>query len=160
MGEAVAECQGPLERGTAEVEVTVFRAEVLTAVGSLLDGERRGDGLVEDVDGLHLDLHVAGGHLRVLAFAFEDFAGHLDHEFTSEFGCGGDEFRSRIGLHHELGDAIAVAEVDEGHTSEFAGFLNPSREGHFLTFVGDAEFAAGVRSVHIFCSLQSISQRY
>ena len=149
MGHFVPKGQGALERSPAEVQVTVFHAEVLAAVGFFLDGEGRGDALVQDIDGRYFDLDVAGGHLGVLGLAFHHFAGGLDHEFAAQgrgrFHQGG----GRIGLYHQLGDAVAVAKVDEGHAAQFTGFLDPTGERYLLPFVFQAELSACVRSVHI-----------
>ena len=61
----------------------------------------------------------------------------------STLGGGG------IGLHYQLGDAVTVAKVYEGHSAQFTGFLNPSGQGYFLAFVLNAELPAGVCSVHM-----------
>ena len=46
------------------------------------------------------------------------------------------------------GDAIAVAQVDECHTTHFAAALHPSGQGYFLANIFDAKFAACVGSIH------------
>ena len=51
MGNLVPESQRPLERTAPEVQVTVLHTEVLTAVTLFLNGEGRGDALVEDIYG-------------------------------------------------------------------------------------------------------------
>ena len=131
-----------------EVQIAVFHPQVVTAVGLVLNGEGRSHGLVQNVDGRHLDLDVAGGNLIVLGRALDDFADGLDHEFTAEGGRGLHQVGGSIGLDDELRDAIAVPEVDERHAAQFAGFLDPSGERHLLPFVADAEFSASVCTVH------------
>ena len=150
VGHAVPERERPAERTAAEVQVAVFHPDVVAAVGFVLDGEGRGDGLVQDGDGGHLDLDVAGGHLAVLGLALDDLADRLDHEFTAEGGGGVHQVGGRVGLHDQLGDAVTVPEVDEGHAAQFAGFLDPSGERHALSLVADAEFSASVCTIHIF----------
>ena len=150
MGHPVPQCQGALERAAAKVQVTELRTDVLAAVALILDGERRGDRLVEYVDGLKLQLYVACRHLGILALALHDLSCGLDDEFTSEGSGCLHEGGLRVGFHHELGDAVTVPQVDEGHSAEFPGPLDPSGQGYGLSDVGDAEFSASVSSVHIF----------
>ena len=145
----MAQSEGALQGRAAQVEVAVFRPQVLASVALLLDGEGRGDGFIQDADGGEFDLDLAGGHLRILALALEHLARGLDHEFTAQAGGGLDQRRVGVRLHDQLRDAVAVAQVDEGHAAEFAGFLHPSREGDCLSFVGETQLAASVGSVHI-----------
>ncbi len=148
--QAVAQRQGALEGRTAQVEVAVLGAQVLAAVALLFDGEGRDGRFVQDADGGELDLDLARGHLGILALALEHLARGLDHEFTAQGSGGLDERGVGVRLHHQLRDAVAVAQVDEGHASEFAGFLHPSRESDCLSFVGETQLAASVGSVHIY----------
>ena len=114
----MAQGKGSLERSAAQVQITVLGADVLTAVTLILDCERRSDTLVENHNLRDLDLDVSGGHLRVLAFAFDDFSGHLDDIFTAKGSCCLDEACLCVGFDDKLGDSIAVAKVDEGHSSK------------------------------------------
>ncbi len=149
MGYLVAQGQGALERAAAKVQVTVFGTEVLTAVALFLDGEGRRYALVEDGDGFQFDFDVSGGHLGVLGAAFHHFAGCLDHVFTAQGGGGLHQGGGGIGLYHQLGDAIAVTQVDECHAAQFTGLLHPSCQRYLLAFVLNAEFPASVCSVHM-----------
>ena len=54
-----------------------------------------------------------------------------------------------MGVNYKLGDAVAVAKVHEGHSSELSALLYPSGQGHCLACIFDAEFSAGVCSVHM-----------
>ena len=149
MGHFVPKRQGALQRTAAQVQVTVFHAEVLSAVTFFLYGEGRGDALVEDIDTFKFNLDVSGGHLGVFGLALNHFTGCLDYEFTAEGrGCF-HKFCGGIGLNYKLGDAVAVTEVNEGHAAKLAGFLDPSGEGYLLPFVFYAELPARVCSVHI-----------
>ena len=145
----MADRQGLLQRAAAKVQIAVLSADILTAVAFVLDGERRSHGLVQYVDASDLDFNLAGRHLEVLALAFDHFSDGLDDIFTAEGGGGGDQLRVGVCLDYELGDAIAVAKVDECHSSEFPRPLHPSCEGDFLADVSDAEFSASVSSVHM-----------
>ena len=71
-------------RGAAQVEVAEFHAEVVAAVGVILDGERRHLRGVEHRERVGYNLYVAGGEVGVLARALGNGAGDLYHEFASE----------------------------------------------------------------------------
>ena len=133
--QTVAKRQGPLQGRTAKVEVAVLGAQVFASVALLLNGERRYGCLVEYIDTVDFDFYFSGGHLGVLALTFEHLADDLYYIFPSERRGRLHQFRGGIGLNHQLGDTVTVAQVDEGHASEFTGFLHPSRQGYFFTFV-------------------------
>ena len=145
----MADSQGLLERAAAEIQVAVLCTDILTAVAFVFDGERWGHGLVQYVYASDLDLDVAGRHLGVLALAFDHFSDGLDDIFSAEGGGGCNQLWVGVSLNDELGDAIAVAQVYECHSSEFPRPLHPSCEGDFLADVSDAELSASVGSVHM-----------
>ena len=145
----MTQSQSLLQGVPPKIQIPVLGSDVLTSVALVLNGEGRGHGFVENIDGLKFDLDVSGGHLGVFALALKNLSDGLDHELSSE-GCGGlDKGRISVGLNHQLGDAITVAEVYESHSSEFPRPLNPTGQGHFLSYVGDTKLAASVVSVHI-----------
>ena len=151
MSHFVTQGQGALQRTAAQVQVTVFGAEVFAAVALLLNGEGRSHALVQDMDGRYLDFDVTGGHLGVFRLTFNHFSLHLNHEFTAQGGGHIHQGSGSVGLHDQLGDAVTVTEVDKGHAAQFAGFLYPSGKGHLLPFVLNAELSACVCSVHSLC---------
>ncbi len=131
----------------AQVEITVFHAEVIAAVGIVLNGERRHIRLVEHIKLCGYDLDIARGKIGILALALGHLTGDLHHIFAAEMICrilqGGI-----IVVKNYLGYSIAVAEVEECHSSHLAHALYPSGESHFLTYVGLTKFATSVSSVH------------
>ena len=145
------------QRVAAQVKVAVFRTEFLSSVADILDGERRGLGLVQDLERCHLDFYVSGRHLGVLAGTLYDLSGGLYHEFPSERSGCLHEFSFR-GVDDQLGDAVAVAQVYESHTSEFAAFLHPPGESDGFACIFYAELSASMCSVHIFNNLFSVNQ--
>ena len=150
MRNPVPKLQGLLQRIAPEVEITVFCAQVLAAVALVFDREGRGEALVEDVDAGYADFYVTGRHLGVLAAALDNFALHLDHIFASEGGCSFHKLGGSVRFHNQLGNAVAVAQVDECHAAEFTGALHPPGKGHSLSYITNAEFSAGIRSVHCY----------
>ena len=135
MADAVPQLQGLLQGVPAKVEVTVFGAYVLAAVGIVLDGERRSKAGVQHIDAFEPYLYVAGGHLRVLAGALHHLTGGLDDELAAEAADRLNQFCGSVGFDYQLGYAVAVPEVYEGHTSKFTGALHPSCECYFLSCV-------------------------
>ena len=147
-GHAVAQFEVPPHVRPAQVQVAVLHPQFLAAVGLLLDGEGWGLGPVQHLQLGDDQFDLAGGDLRVLAFAFTHRAGGLHHEFAPQLA--GLLAQGLVALHveAELGDAEAVAEVHEGEAAQVAGALDPSGQGHGLAGIGEAELAAGVGAVH------------
>ena len=145
------------QRVAAKVEVAVFRTEFLSAVADILNRERRGLCLVQDLEFSNFDFYVSGRHLGVLAGTLYDLSGGLYHEFPSERSGCLHEFSFR-GVDDQLGDAVAVAQVYESHTSEFAAFLHPPGESDGFACIFYAELSASMCSVHIFNNLFSVNQ--
>ena len=129
--------------GAAQVEVAVLHAQVVAAVGVVLDGERRGIGRVEDVQLADLNFDLAGGDLQILGLALADGADGLDDELAAELPGLATEVGVGVHVEGELRDAVAVAQVHEGEAAEVAGALDPAAQGDGLSDVVGAEFAAG-----------------
>ena len=157
MRNLVPEFESLAQRVAAQVEVAVFRTEFLSAVADILNRERRGLCLVQDLEFSNFDFYVSGRHLGVLAGTLDDLSRGLHHEFTSEGSGCLHKFPFR-GIHNQLGDTVAVAQVDECHTSEFATFLHPPGESDGFACIFYAELSASMCSVHIFNNLFSESR--
>jgi hypothetical protein len=55
--------------------------------------------------------------------------------------------RGGLGVEDDLGDAEAVAEVEEDEAAVVAAAVDPAHEGDGFAGVGRAELAAGVRAL-------------
>ncbi len=119
MSNLVTKLQCLLKRIPAKVQITVLGAEFLTAVTVILYCERRGIGLVENLYFRNAYFNVSGRHLRILALTLQYGSGHLYHPFTSERRSRLQQFLLSRGIHHKLGNAIAVTQVNERHSSKF-----------------------------------------
>ena len=159
MGDTVTEHECLLERSAAKVEITVFHPEVIPAVRLVFDREGRGDGFIEDRNAGNLDFDLSGRHFEVFALALNDFTCRLDDKLASEGGRRFDKISRSVRLDDKLCDAVAVAEIDKGHTSEFTGLLDPAGEGNPLPGVRDAELSASMCSVHKWTVFQFSPQR-
>ena len=136
-GHAVAELEIAADGVATDVEVAVAHTEVVAAIAVVLDGEGGSLGLVEDGEFTDIDFDVAGGELGIFRGTLDDDASDLKDVFAPE--AAGLLTESGVGFHveGELGDAIAVAEVDEGHASEVAAALEPATKGDLLAEVFD-----------------------
>ena len=114
---------------TAEVHVAVLQAGVFIDVHVVFHGEWRGAALVENPDFFGDDFHFAGGEIGIDGLRRTDFdeAFHGDDVFRAEHVRFIVRFGERIvRVKDELGDAFAVAEVDENDASEIAAAVNPT----------------------------------
>ena len=121
----------------------------------VLDCERRGLGRVQDIDFIGNDFNVPGRNLAVLVASFGYLAFNLHHEFPAQ----GTGFGAQVGIgfhiEYDLGDAVAVPQVHEGHASQVAGTLHPAAEADFFSDVRNPEFAVGMCPVHFLIELMS-----
>ena len=135
---AVAQLEVAAHRGATYVEIAVAHAEVVATVGFVFDGERRYLAGVQYCEAVGYYLDVAGRKGGVLGGTLGNGACHLYHKFASEVVGGFGERCVVVVVEYHLCYAVTVAEVDEGHTTHFAGFLHPAGECHFLAGVGEA----------------------
>ena len=138
-----------LHLGAAEVDVAVLEADFLVGDGVFGGREGRCLRIVEEEEGMGDELYVAGGHIGIgeaLAAVAEDSGDGDDVLGTRGFGLG-VSFGGDFFVEDNLGDAGAVAEVEEDEIAVVAAAVDPPHEGDGLAGVGAAEFAAGVRAL-------------
>ena len=150
MRNLVTKHEGILERVSSQIQISVFRSDVITSVALVLDGERRGNRLVQDMDCIEFNLDLTCIHLRVLALTLDNLALYLNDEFTSERVCSLDQFSRCVCTYDQLSNSVAVTEVNESHSAQFSGSLHPTGKHHFFAGVSQTELAASV------CSVKSI----
>ena len=135
-------------RRTAEVQIAVFHAEVIAAVGVVLDCEWRYLAAVEYVKSVGDYLDVSGGEIGVFRASLAHGTCDLNHEFTAEFVGFVGEFGIYVLTEHHLGYSITVADIDERHAAHLADSLNPSGEFNLLAGIGKSQLAACIVSIH------------
>ncbi len=135
-----AEPQVALHTRPAQVDVAVAQPHRLVGLVAVVDGERRGLRLVEDLDGAVPDLHLTGADAGVdgALGAVADGAGDGDDPLGAHVGGVVD---------HALDDAGVVAQVDEGEVlAVLAPAGHPAAQADGGADVGRAQHAAQVRA--------------
>src|SRR6185312_7703741 len=141
----------------AQVQVTVFHPQIVSSVRIVLYRKWRGNGLVQDRKGPDLDLDIARWQLGILAGAFSNLSFHLYDEFPAQ--------RLDIQLfiqfltEQQLGDPIAVTQIDKTDAAEFPDGLYPSCQRNRSPDLGASQFSASVCSIHFSLSIYEV-QRY
>ena len=132
-----------------EIEKAVLQAQIFRVVGLAEHRDRqllcRGEHLDlgrEQLDLAGRELGVDGA-LGALAHAAVDA-----HHPLGAQGLG-DLERGAVGIGHDLGDPVVVAQVDEQEPAVVAHAVHPAREARGLADVGSAQRAAGVRAVTV-----------
>jgi murein DD-endopeptidase MepM/ murein hydrolase activator NlpD len=97
-----------------------------------------------------LDLDLAGGELGVLVFAArDDRAGDRDAELRAQLAGERVRLAVDVGAEDHLGDASAVAQIDEHAPAVIAAGGDPAHERDRMTDVARAQIAAIVRSLDV-----------
>ena len=151
LADGKGEVRAQLEVGhhgrTTDVEIAVAQAQVLAGLDMVLDLEGRRLGAVEDLDlgDENLDLTrgevVVGLALDAMAHLALDQHGPLG---TDRLGRGKGLCIAEVGVKEDLGQALAVAKVDEDEAAEVATTPHPTRKRDLLADVLCAQLSAGV----------------
>ena len=148
-GDGVAQAEVAGEAGAAQVEVAVFEAEVF--VGDfLIDLEGEDVGFVEESELGGDEFDFAGGDFVIFGAgeAGVDAAADHDDVFVAEFVACGGGLGIFFGAEDDLGDAFAVAQVDEDDAVVIAHTIDPAGEGYGLALMSGAKFVAMMGAIH------------
>ena len=133
-----------LHRGVPQVQIAVLQTLLLVGLAAAVD--LKGQGVVAaaaqhlDLAGNHLN--ITGGLLGVLAGALADDALHADGGLLVQVANDGHHV---LGLHHDLGGAVEVAEHHEGEIlAHGADVLHPAHQLHGLAHVLQPQLVAGM----------------
>ena len=138
------------DSGTTKVEITILHTDIVATIGIVLDGERRRLALTEDIQFLNQYLNITRRHLGILALTLTDHSLHLDTELTAQF-IGLFTKCCIIGLvEHQLCQTIAVAQINESHTTHLTAALNPSCQRHLFACIGKPKLSTSITSIHIY----------
>ena len=148
LGDPVTQTEIGRHVGTTQVEEAVSETQILMA-NALIHREWRNLGAVEDRQRGHDHLDPTGRKLCVLRSLKTgyDLAGDGHHILRTERVGGGSGLSMKLGAEHDLGDAVAVAQIDEDHPSMVAAGGYPAAEGRLSADIGGAQGAAGAITV-------------
>ena len=151
--EAALEEELLLDPRTAEVQVAVLQAEVVVFLAffvRVVNGERRGEGGVQDFELVSLDFDFTRGELfvGVAFFAGVDLTSHVNNVFVTELFGSLQHVGVVVGVENDLGLAILVAEVNENHTTMVAAAIHPTGECYGLANIFLAKLAAVMCTFH------------
>ena len=154
--DAVAHRQVTLHPRAAQVEIAIAQPNVLVGLFVGRDDERRRLRAVEDDQLPDRDFHLAGRKARILRAggAALHQPAHLDHELAAQLFSRRKGQRRRIvgvGVEDELGEAVAVTQVDEDQPAVIAPPMHPPVDFDEPADVGGGEGAArgaGERVIH------------
>ena len=104
----------------SQVEVSVLHAQVISAVGMVLNGERRCETWAENIQLMGNNLDVSGGHLVVFALSLRHSTLYLNTVFSTQLVGLFAQLCVISLIKNQLGDAISVAKVHEGHATHLA----------------------------------------
>ncbi len=123
-----------LHPGPAQVQVAVLQPQLLGGLGRVGDDEGRHLGRGEDVELGASTSTSPVGDVLVHGRAAPDEAPDADDEFVAELLGLLGELRP-VGLEDDLGQAFAVAEVDEDDVAHVAGLVDPAAEHDLAALV-------------------------
>jgi hypothetical protein len=141
-GDAAAQGEVRLHLGAAQVEVAILQAHLFVGDGVFGGREGRRLGLVEQKQFAGDDLDLASGHVGVI----EPFATAADASLDRDdvlrtrgvgFGVGGCDLL----VDHDLGDAGAIAQIEEDETAVVAAAVDPAHENDILARVFGAKLS-------------------
>jgi hypothetical protein len=138
----------PMQFVLAQIEEAIFEPQFLRRrIGFGIDRDRQR--LSHRLDGhvVGVELDRAGGEARIdrRGVTGDHLAAHRDHALGPHL-LGGLEHRAGA-VHHHLGDAIMVAQVDEQQIAVIALALHPARKPGRLADMVRPQLAAGMGSV-------------
>ena len=142
--------------GPPQIEIAVLEAQRFAGVGFVFNFEGRRLRLAQNFQPRHPHLDFAGVEIRVRhpLGTFDDHPLNGEHPFAAHpfgEGMGGLVIR---GVGHHLGDAVAVAQVDENQAAVVAVRPRPAHEDDFAADVRGAKRSAMVGS----SSFQKLAQ--
>ena len=134
--------------GTTQVQVAVLHPQVIPAICLIFDGEGRRNSRIEDIQFGNNQFDIARRQMRVLARALAHRARYLYHIFAPQLIRLFAEFSIILLIENKLGDAVAVAQIYERHSTHLARLLNPPGQGYNKPFIGQPQVSTSSCSIH------------
>ncbi len=138
--------QQAIQQGlTADVEIPIAQPQAFVHRRvRLVDVERRGLRLAENLDGASLDFDLTSRQFGVLGARQPPghLAGDLENELVAHRPRNGSRRRRLHLVNHDLSQAVAVAQVDEDEPAVVAPAMDPARDPDLTPGVSRAQLAA------------------
>ena len=127
--------------GAAQVDVAILEPHFFVLDGLFRRRKRRQPRVVENAQFGGLDLNFAGGHLGIdgVLVAQAHLADGGDHVLRPHLLALGVPFGREFFVEHDLGNAAAVAHVEEDQVAVIAAPVNPAHQHHLFACVGGAQ---------------------
>ena len=113
---------------TAQVQITVFQAQVLVRVDVILNIKRRCFSGIEyfQIGSNHFDL--AGGQIRIYGSSITQthFACYFDNVLAADSFSSSKAIAGIVRVNDNLHDTAAVTQIDENQPAVVAAFGNPT----------------------------------
>ncbi len=139
LGDAMALAQVARDARAAQIEITIAEPEILVArIG--VERERENVGAIQNAQMLRQQFDVTGGQLWILCAgnSRRHFAFHFDHIFVTESMGNGRQFRIFFRTKNDLGQSLAIAQIDENDATMIAPDMHPAGEFRDTADVGGA----------------------
>lgn len=143
---AVPQQQCLLYLRPAQVDVSMFEADLLGWQRVRARLERRRLARIENLDRLHAEFNVARFELGVshALGPHAHGAGHAGDKLGSQSAGDFEVIFASLGPKHDLGATISVAEVDEEDSAMVAPRIDPTGQGDGLSDVFFSQFTASM----------------
>ncbi len=131
----------------AQIKIPVFQPQQFIGVGRIGYFERRRLGFRENMKLGRVDLNIAGRELGIMRSGgtVVDCPLHRDHELrASPLSLDQHRWVEGLRIDHNLGDAVAVAQVQKEQTAEISISVDPAVEPDRGADIGRAELAASM----------------
>ena len=150
-----AQRHAALHRLAPQVEVAVAQPRLLRILLVAEHDQRQFVRLAQHLDGADEHLDLAGADLGVdqLGVALLDLAVDPHAPFAAQRLHDAED--RAVGIAHDLGDAVVVAQIDEQHAAMVAHAVHPSGEADGLAHIGLRQVGAAVAAVSVHCALRS-----
>ena len=107
-------------RRTAQIEIAILHANIITAISIIFDSERRSLTLREHIQLLYQDFNITSIHFRILALSLTNCTLDLDAIFTTQLIGSITQGLIICLVENQLCDTITVAQVNECHTTHLS----------------------------------------
>ena len=138
-----------LQLRTAEIQITVFQADVLSGFGVVNNFKRRRLRFSQHPQLRHINFNFSGGNLAGFALALPDCTGCRNHPFRAECGCLLKYAPIRLIAEGELHDACFIPQIHKDEAAQVTLTLHPAADGNRPSHIRNTERSAEIAAAEI-----------